>query len=451
MSFSSTIAAIRYGYGFAPFDDAPRNMNDLLAQLANNRPLAKGAGASTQESLSFLSEYRRAKKAAKKDESKLEAKKQAQRQLISYRQDILQRRVRDTLAPQTGYLERLISFWMDHFSVSAGKSLANRLLSGAYVEEAIRANVTTSFPKMLSAVIQHPAMLEFLDQNASAGPASPAGKNQNRGLNENLARELLELHTLGVGGSYTQKDVRQLAELLTGMTFRKKGFLYNKKMAEPGAEQVLGQTYGGNGERLENIHEFLDDVSRHPDTARHIALKLVTHFVSDTPDESHVAQVAEVFFNTEGDFGSVYEALLDHPNAWIPLGHKVKQPFDFIISGFRAYGVESSVIANLGKKDLRQTIAAPLALMGQNFMQPSGPDGWAEDAQHWITPQGLAGRIQWASIAAQKYGSGLDPRDFVVNTLQDYAGEDVIFAATRAEVREEGLTLVLASPEFNRR
>jgi uncharacterized protein (DUF1800 family) len=365
--------------------------------------------------------------------------------------DVLRRRVMDALAPQSGFQERLVGFWADHFTVSAKKSRLGAILAGAFVEEAIRANITRNFPDMLKAVIQHPAMLEYLDQNASVGPASKAGRRRKRGLNENLARELLELHTLGVGARYNQKDVRQLAELLTGLTFRKSGFVYKKNLAEPGSEQVLGRSYGGKGERLSNILAFLDDVARHPATARHIARKLVVHFVSDTPDKDHVAQVADVFFNTEGDFMATYEALLDHPNAWAPLGEKVKQPFDFVISGLRSFGVKSRDIKHISFKDGARIIAAPLALMGQRFMQPLGPDGWPEGAKHWITPQGLAARIQWASFVVQKYGEGIDPRDYVVRTLQDFASPEVILAATRAETRAEGLALVLASPDFNRR
>lgn len=294
-------------------------------------------------------------------------------------------------------------------------------------------------------------MLEYLDQNTSVGPASRMGRRRDKGLNENLARELLELHTLGVSSAYTQKDVRQLAELLTGLTFRKSGTVYKSFMAEPGSEQVMGKSYGKRGERLGNILEFLDDVARHPDTARHIAQKLVVHFVSDSPDAAHVAQIADVFHQTEGDFISTYVALLDHPNAWAPLGGKVKQPFEYLISGLRSFGVTDQDLANLPVKELRSLIATPLALMGQRFMQPLGPDGWPEDAAHWITPQGLAGRIQWANYAVTKYGKGLDPRDYVVDSLRDFAGQDVVLAATRAKIRTEGLALVLASPDFNRR
>jgi uncharacterized protein (DUF1800 family) len=448
---NSTIAAIRYGYGFAPNEAAPETVADIMGQLNNQRPLRVGPAFSTEASMDMLRSFLRTRQGAKNDPLKNAAKKKAKRKIGLLNMNVLQVRVGDALAPQAGFLERLVAFWADHFSVSAAKSIPARYLTGAFLEEAIRGNVTSSFPQMLKAVVLHPAMLDYLDQRNSVGPASPQGRKKSLGLNENLARELLELHTLGVDGTYTQKDVRQLSELLTGLTVQKAGFGFNKKFAEPGAERVLGQVYGGKRERLENILEFLDDVAAHPDTANHIARKLVVHFVSDTPDTAHVAHIADAFLKSKGDFKTVYQALLEHPNAWAPLGGKVKQPFDFVVSGLRAFGVTSHNVASVSPRNVRQLVAVPMALMGQRFMQPLGPDGWPEDAEHWITPQGLAGRIQWANLAVSKFGAGLDPRVFVRTTLEEFASPEVILAATRAEVRTEGLALVLASPEFNRR
>lgn len=451
MSDMATVAAIRYGYGFAPDETGPEDMTGLMGQFSHPRDLLKGVGLSTQASLEILFKFHKTRIASRGNPNRKALLKPIQREIMRAGAMALRQRVADALAPNAGFKERLVGFWADHFAVSARKNKASVLLSGAFVEEAIRMNVASNFPKMLKAVVQHPAMLEYLDQNASIGPTSSAGRAKGKGLNENLARELLELHTLGVNGAYSQKDVRQLAELLTGLTYQKNGFQYYLRRAEPGSEQVLGRTYGEDGEGLDNILKLLDDLARHPDTARHIAGKLVAHFVSDTPNLTHVKQVADVFFKTEGDFMATYAALLDHPEAWVSLGAKVKRPFDFVISGLRSFGVTGEDIMSMRFKELRQTVAVPLALMGQKFMQPLGPDGWPEDAEYWITPQGLAGRIQWANLAVMRYGAWVDPRDYVRRTLHDFATQEVILAATRAEVRREGLVLVLASPEFNRR
>jgi uncharacterized protein (DUF1800 family) len=452
MVVNPTVAAIRYGYGFAPLEVAPDSIEALVGPLRKPRSAIQSAGFETDMSLDLLDEFytgRRLKGKVKTAEN-LDAFKKIQHKMSLVQERVLRTRIMDAVTPQHGFLERLVSFWADHFAISSKRTI-NSMLAGAFVEEAIRPNVGKTFPQMVRAAILHPAMLAYLDQNSSIGPASKVGRKKNKGLNENLARELLELHTLGVGAGYTQKDIRQLAELLTGLFFNKDGFKYLKRRAEPGAERVLGEVYGGRGESLEYILEFLNDVSRHPDTARHIAQKLVVHFISDQPDPALVSEIANVFLNTDGDLMAVYETLLDHPSAWVPLGGKVKRPFDFMISGLRAFDITPTRVEAFTRQELRQLIYLPLKVMGQTFMQPLGPDGWSEDAAHWITPQGLAGRIQWANQAVKRFGAGIDPREFVAETLHDFAGPEVKLAATRAEVRAEGLTLVLVSPNFNKR
>jgi uncharacterized protein (DUF1800 family) len=295
-------------------------------------------------------------------------------------------------------------------------------------------------------------MLLFLDQIQSIGPNSKIGKKKSRGLNENLAREILELHTLGVGGTYRQKDVRQFAELLTGLFYNfRKGFSYRAKAAEPGAETVLGKSYGGKKGQLDDIYQVLDDLALHPDTARHIARKLVVHFVSDTPDPGLVNHVAAAFEDSQGDLMAVYAALLEHPQAWENSGQKAKQPFDFMASSLRALGVEPEALDNMSIRNSLPYFQAPLQVMGQPWLEPSGPDGWPEAMQDWITPQGLAARIQWALAAAGLWSRNTEPVDFAKTALGDRADENLLRLIGFAESRVEGVALVLASPEFNRR
>jgi len=353
------------------------------------------------------------------------------------------------------FRERLVFFWADHFTV-VPKSRLEFTLWGSFQDEAIRPHVNGSFADMLVAAATHPSMLLFLDQVRSIGPNSPAAKNNKKkrkvkGLNENLAREVMELHTMGVGGGYSQTDVRQAAELLTGLVVGKEGAKFLPRWAEPGAEDILGKQYGGNPAKLSDIEGFLRDLALHPDTARHIARKLVVHFVSDEPDPDLVERLTQVYRNTDGDLPSLYGALLDHPAAWVDLGQKARQPFEFMVASFRALGLERSEFDGLSRGQLNRGLALPLNSMGQPLRNAPGPNGWPEEAQAWITAQGVASRLQWALALARREGRERDPRKFVEFSLRELAGESLKFAVAGAEQREEGLTLVLASPEFNRR
>jgi uncharacterized protein (DUF1800 family) len=294
-------------------------------------------------------------------------------------------------------------------------------------------------------------MLHYLDQQGTAGPNSPqAQKYPNRlGFNENLAREMIELHTLGVGGPYTQTDVRELAELLTGLAFRAEtGTDFRPPLAEPGAETILGQSYGGDGPAtLHDIHAALHDLARHPATARHIAGKLATHFVADAADPDLVAKIEKTWLATGGDLLSVYEALLTHPAAWDPAPGNVKQPFDYIASACRALDIPADVLT----RRVVPLVQTPMRLMGQFWQEPMGPDGLPEEDRAWISPQGLAARVQWAFMVPQLFREDLpDPRDFVDTALGSRAPDAVRFAASAAETRADGIGVVLASPAFQR-
>jgi uncharacterized protein (DUF1800 family) len=309
-------------------------------------------------------------------------------------------------------------------------------------------------------VVTHPLMLHFLDQMQSVGPGSRAarkarekGRARQPGLNENLAREVLELHTLGVGGPYGQDDVRQLAELFTGLSFTPgEGFVFRPRQAEPGAETVLGRSYGGNPATLESIHAALEDIAAHPATARHVAWKLAVHFVADDPDPALVDHVAARYLASDGDLMAVYAALLEHPAAWDPRLANVKPPADFIASTCRALAVAPDRLGEKRLKLIRRVLLGPMAVMGQPWQKPGGPDGWPEEDGDWITPQGLAARMRWAMAAPALLRPDLpDPRAFVTTALGPFAGEPVQFAAKAAETREEAIGLVLSAPAFQRR
>lgn len=355
---------------------------------------------------------------------------------------------------EDGFRERLALFWGDHFTAQGKAGLA-KLLGASYVDTAIRPHVSGSFADLLISAVTHPLMLHYLDQYKSIGPNSRAAQKSDRptGLNENLAREVMELHTLGVDGPYTQQDVRQLAELFTGLSFRwKSGFKYNPNMAEPGPETVLGKGYGGDPAQLEEIHAVLDDLAVHPATADHIARKLVVHFVSDTPDPALVDHVAARFRETRGDLAQVYAALLEHPAAWGPELRNVKPPLDFIASACRALAVHPAHLKQVDPRKLARGLITPMVLMGQPWERSNGPDGWPEEDEAWITPQGLAARMRWAMLAPRQLVNRLpSPEKFVEISLGDYADGPVRFAASAAETQAEAIGLVLCSPAFQRR
>lgn len=453
-----TVAAFRFGYGFGPKTVDPRGADALLAQV--NGPdagLAAFSGMDYSARMALMHDYTRLKKIIRSNDNSVKPDLRVVNQTRrAVRANDVRHVFQRALFSGQDFRERLIFFWADHFTVIP-KSRTEATIWGTYQETAIRPHVGGTFADLLVSAIMHPSMLLFLDQVRSVGPNSAAAKNWKKkkrrqlGLNENLAREVLELHTMGVGGGYAQSDVRQLAELLTGLVKDDLGAAFNPRLAEPGSETVLGVTYGGGSAKVDDIEAFLRDVAVHPDTAAHISQKLAVHFVSDDPDPDLVAKMTAKFLETGGDLMQVYSALLDHPSAWVDLGQKAKQPFDFTVSALRALGVTKDFLGNLTDRQVDRFLAVPLLSMGQPLRAAPGPNGWPEEAEAWITPQGVAARVQWSLAMALQLGGEADPREFVEMALRDVAGQTLRQAVAGAEQRPEGLALVLASPEFNRR
>jgi uncharacterized protein (DUF1800 family) len=249
-----------------------------------------------------------------------------------------------------------------------------------------------------------------------------------------------------VGATYAQADVTQMAELLTGLSLTKKGFVFRPELAEPGSETVLGVTYDGEG--MEPILAVLDDIATRPDTAAHIARKLAVHFVSDTPDPGMLDAMTRAFTDTDGDLTTVYAAMLDHPAAWAPDLAKARQPFDFVVAALRALGIDGTRVSAIPDGPFRKTIFNAMAAMGH----ARGPDGWPEATEAWITPQLLAARVTWAmEIPARLVPDLPEPVALVTRALGSAPPEPVAWAAARAETRAEGVGVIFASPMFNRR
>jgi uncharacterized protein (DUF1800 family) len=434
-------AALRFGYGLPGTDPG-----DLIAPLEGPDRAARRWPGVTPAALAPLVQTNRTAREAG-DMTAFRDVRRAAAELARQAQAI-------TLARAVGAAdalrERLVAFWADHFT-TAPRNGIEQVAPFLMVDAAIRPHVAGRFRDMLIAAVTHPAMLSYLDQNASFGPTSRKGLRGNRGLNENLARELLELHTLGVGAAYTQGDVRELAELLTGLSGRPhQGLVFDQARAEPGAETVLGVVYAGEG--LDTVHRALSDLAARPETAAHLARKLVVHFVADDPDPALVGAVAARWRETDGDLLAVTRALVLHPLALAAPLRKARQPFDLIVAGLRALGVTPDRILAADRRAFHRLALGPMQAMGQPWGRPRGPDGWPEAEAFWITPQGLAARVTWAMTAPERLVKPLpDPRALVETALGSAAGDRLRWAAAAAESARDGVGLILASPEFNRR
>lgn len=354
-------------------------------------------------------------------------------------------RLARAMKTETPLVERLVMFWSNHFCISADKSGAVRVMAGAYEREAIRPHVLGRFRDMLMASAMHPAMILYLDNQQSMGPSSRAAKG--KGLNENLAREILELHTLGSDGGYTQTDVTNFARILTGWTvgtlengISEPGrFFYAPARHEPGDWSVLGKRYKDEGQLTGQ--RVLDDLSRHPSTARNIARKLVRHFVSDKAPPSLIERVQQSFARSDGDLAAVSRTLIESAEAWSTPPAKILPPADFLIAIARGFGLDTKP-----QDFLRFGLQ-----LGQPLWRPPSPKGWPDEDEAWTAPSAMRERLRIAELAARLADKSLDPRQAAADLFADALSEHARLAIARAEVREQGLELLAMSPEFQRR
>jgi len=344
---------------------------------------------------------------------------------------------------EIGFVERLVWFWSNHFCVSADKI---RSMSGAYEREAIRPHVLGHFTDLLLAAEGHPAMLFYLDQTISMGTNSIAGINRTRGLNENLAREILELHTLGVRSGYTQDDVIAFANVLTGWTLVPPGdnpehggeFIFNPRLHEPGAQKVLGKSYGD--ETVEQGRAVLRDLAAHPATATHVADKLARHFIADTPPPALVERLAKVFTDTDGDLKEVAKAMVKSDEAWTQPATKLKRPGEWAVGMVRAAG---------GTKANAKRFTDGQALLGEPLWRPPSPKGFPDDEASWI--DGVGRRLDIANNFAERVSDRVDPQDLIENVFGSQVTSEVKQTVGRAESRQQALVLLFMSAEFQRR
>ena len=352
-----------------------------------------------------------------------------------------------TAAP---FHERLTWFWANHFSVSADKP-AVFAVAGAFEREAIRPNVNGRFVDLLLAAVKHPAMILYLDNHLSVAPGFRAPEAAGRanlpratGLNENLAREILELHTVGVNGGYTQADVTMFARAITGWTvggLTDTGFRFAPRRHESGPKAVLGRVYAQEG--MAQGEAILRDLAAQTSTAHHIATRLVRHFVADDPPPAVVDRVAHAFVDSGGDLPVVHAALVGSPEAWAQPLAKLKQPIEFVASALRAVPP--------AREARPEALFLALREMGQRPFFPPSPQGWPDTAAAWANADGLWKRIEWSSALAERVGTRVDPLAVAESAYGPALSGATRLAIARAESRQQGLALVLASPEFQKR
>jgi uncharacterized protein (DUF1800 family) len=461
--FASAIAANRFGLGARPGELASIGADGrewLRAQLrAAPAAIADPQLRPSQEILAQALELRQEMRAGRKPRAD-EGADAALQKLPQFLRPIYLSEasacLREAVSTDRPLIERLTQFWTNHFAVSVDKELLTGL-AGSFEREAIRPHVLGNFSDLLLAVETHPAMLLYLDNHLSAGPHSQGALRLERraqprriGINENLAREILELHTLGVGGGYTQADVTTFAAVITGWSIGGAGgpfgggepgkFLFRPELHEPGAKRVLGTRYADGGYRQGVA--VLRDLAGHRSTARFIATKLARHFIADDPPPEALARLALAFTGSGGDLPTVYRALIDSRAAWVQPLAKYKTPSDYIISAFR--GLTLPV-------DTGQAALAPYALLGQRTWAPGSPAGWPDRSADWDGASALMKRIEWANAVGQRLGNRRDAAALAPQLLGANLGAATGSALAHAASASQAVTLLLAAPEFLRR
>ena len=365
---------------------------------------------------------------------------------LVYRDEALAR-IRRAIEVRAGFAERLVAFWSNHFCVSAAKGPIGRITAGAFEREAIRPHVLGRFADMLLAVESHPAMLHFLDNVQSVGPNSRAGLRGRRGLNENLGREIMELHTLGADSGYAQADVTNLARILTGWSYvgaEGRGgepgtFVFRAPAHEPGPLPLLGRTYPDLG--VAQGRTALLDLAHDPRTARFIAGKLARAFVADAPPPALVDRLATTFTATDGDLKATALALIAAPESWAPAPAKMRSPWDVVIATNRLLG---HLPEDPGQ------VLGPLKALGMELWSPPGPNGYATGDAAWATPEGMKLRLDYCALVAAKLKTPPNPSDLLERLAGGSPSPETRTAIARAESREQGIALLLMSPEMQR-
>lgn len=439
-------AQTRFGWGVTP-DVAARIADDPVGWIEGQ--IAKGApalppGPTAQQALLAAEAIARARVAndAAGDE-------RLRKTLNAMVRSEGAKRIALAVRTDQPFADRWAAFWSNHFAISTNRA-GLRGVGGAFEREAIRPHAFGRFADMLGAVATHPAMMVYLDNGSSFGPTSRAGMRAGRGVNENYAREVLELHTLGVDGGYTQADVEELALALTGWTVRRTPrrkpshpedgtFQFWRGAHEPGARTLLGRTYGQRDQ--EQGMAMLRDLARHPATARHIARKLARHFVSDLPPAALIDRLAATFLWTEGDLAALARELVRSPEAWDAPAARFLPPIDFVVAAARA----------LPAAQPPNRLWQATRRMGQPLWAPPSPAGYDQGGGEWFGPEGLGLRLAHANTSADRTDPGADVPAHAIRLYGQAIDDRLLETLRRAEAARQGFTLLLMSPQLLRR
>ena len=464
-SLNAAIAAHRFGLGEADLGVVGSDARGWLAAQTFRADAPQGDGLlDTRGALALIAAEREKRQLARNPPPGTTA----EQILAGHYRDATIADVRSRLATAAlttnPFTERLQWFWANHFTVSLAKG-STRGLAGAFERDAIRPHLFGRFETLLVASTTHPAMLRYLDNVQSAGPHSRVVALESRraarreetprvsGLNENLAREVLELHTLGAeaarAGIYTQADVTSFAAVLTGWrvgqdTAWGSADPFDANWHEPGTKTVLGHSYGEGPDALKQV---LRDLARHPATARFVATKLARHFVADEPPSRLVERLSAVYLQRDGDLPAVYRALVDSDEAWHAAPAKLKTPEEFVVSTARLLGAGDRMFVRAEVANP----AAPIGALGQRILAAPSPAGWSDRADDWLGPDAVWKRVEWATRVAERAGRVVDARRLAEQSLGPLVGNETAQQLDRAADGAQALALLLLAPEFQRR
>ncbi|WP_179504871.1 MULTISPECIES: DUF1800 domain-containing protein [unclassified Sphingomonas] len=463
----AAIALNRFGLGATPAP-LPGDPRQWLAAQFDRFETTPPAFAALPDARAMLTAYQEQQRALRKQapppapgspmppgktpEQKLARRDFGQDVRALYGQAV-QARTQSALTTPAPFVERMVHFWSNHFCVSAD-DIPVTAFAGAFERDAIRPHVLGRFEDMVLAVERHPAMLMYLNQNQSIGPNSPAalraqqrgGNPRKQGLNENLAREIMELHTLGVRSGYTQADVTEFARAMTGWTIGGPNddapgdFAFHPQQHEPGTRMVLGKAYAQQG--MDQARAVMADFAHAPATATHVATKLARHFAGDNAPPSMVTRMANVFQTTRGDLPSLYKALIESPEAWQSQPLKAKTPWEWTVSALRALGRNEPGALQM---------AAIQQQLGQPVWKPGSPAGWDDTAASWIAPDALMRRVEFAQRLVAPLATQIDARRLAPQVLPGALTPATQEQIAHAETPASALALMLVSPDFLRR
>lgn len=446
MSQKAAIALIRFGIGARPGDikRVSKDPHDWLVQQVTPQAALRPKGT-LLDSMAAIEAIAatRALRRNKTPNAKAKSAAMLTQGRVGLRAEI-QEKISHSVQTRTPFAERWVDFWANHFTVAATRP-ETLSLAGPFEREAIRPHVFGSFAALLEAATLHPGMLGFLDNHRSIGPSTRIAKRRKMGLNENLAREVLELHTLGVNGGYLQRDVESFAKALTGwvpgfspaVRGRKSPAVFVERIHEPGRQSVLGRRFKDTGPN--QARAILAFLAQQRATAGHIAFKLARHFIADDPPQSAVDALTRSFETSNGHLSVVARALIDLDAVWQPDLQKIKTPHELMVSAARMLG-HRAVYGN-ARKTLSGFAQVP-------FGAPS-PAGWADEGRAWLSPDALKKRVEWANLVSKR--ALPSARTFVDGALGPLVDKELYKAISRAESPAQAMTLSLMSPAFQRR